>query len=61
MLVFFRQRRTAFLVMPEDLVGCETHRQVVAQGFGFSEKLDMAGMDNIITARNKDFLHKSRD
>lgn len=49
-LVIIRDGGLAAFVMPKDLGRCERYDQVVAEGAGLLEKLEVARMKNIIAA-----------
>ena len=45
------------LVVPKNIFGSKANRQVITKGSGFLKKLKMAGMNNVVTTRNKNTLH----
>lgn len=45
-------------MLPQYLIRSKADGKVVAQRFGFAKKLDMAAMENIVAAGDKDFFHR---
>jgi hypothetical protein len=43
---------------PQDLVGGKTDREMISQGACLGKELYMAGMDDVITAGDKDAFHE---
>lgn len=41
---------------PQDVIGRKAHGQMVAQGFRFGKKLDMPGMQDVVTSRANTFF-----
>ena len=58
--VFLREGGAAFFVVPKDIIGSKAHGEVVTEGAGFAEELNMTGVDDIVTTGDKYFFHRNR-
>ena len=52
-----RERAATMLVDPQDLRRREGNNQAIAQRSRFAEKLQVAGVENVVTAGNKNARH----
>jgi alkylation response protein AidB-like acyl-CoA dehydrogenase len=55
--VFIRDRGFAAFVVPEDLGGGEGNDQVIAEGAGLLEELEVAGVEDVVATGDEDFFH----